>query len=471
MNKNTNLKQINEKNNYINSSYLGIYDNLLKNKMITNIIQNGYDVTYDSTYVYNYIKLWNDYLPNALINTIINTTNPEYLSNFLIDSKNKIFNKNPYHSSFIESIKENRFDIILYNGNKNDTDLNILESMKLFIELYISLIIEDGILIIEDIKHITWLDILSNIVPEKFKKCIKTYDLREIKNRQEDIIFIIDTKLNKSNVNVSNIPPNIPEIVLLQNKNIYLEKEPETPMDICLVINTCKQNSSNMNELINQINLYNTVFPKENILIVSGQEDTNSISYLNGIKYIKVTYSSIHLTSAIYINENINDFKSINYWVLLPDTIKFGTKFFTKIFKYYNIMKNENSYSLPFVSPILRPTMDMGIVHTKHIINMTNYLKKIKVIYIDKTSLLTIKKQLIYDENTILGLRAEFVKDSTKFEYLFTNNPPTTFITNSNLDIKISTFNNIQCVYLNILDLYKYQKNFDGPYSELFIAL
>lgn len=446
------LKQMNISNSYKNNTlYLGVYEQLLKNKNITNIIQIGYND--------ELVKLFNNCIPTATIYNCI----PNKLNSTIDQYNIKCFDTTPYDATFINQIKEVSFDLLIYNDtNGFDSETNNFHNMSLFLELYLPLIKENGILIIEDIKDIQFLDKLVSIVPDKYKKYIKTYDLREINNRSHDVLFIIDTK----NLN------NIPEIVI-SNKNNEIELNENQnidPLDICLVINTCKQNSSNINELLKQIELYNNIFPRENILIVSGQEDMNSISILDGIKYVKVTYSSIHLTSSIYINENIQDFNGINYWVLLPDTIKFGKNFFTNIFKYYKMMKNNSAYSLPFINPILRPTMDIGIIHTKHLMNMTNYLKKVKVHYIDKHSLLSIKKQLIYDENTILGLRAVCFEVSTKFEYLFTNNPPSTFITNSNLDIEISRSNNVQCVYLKILDLYKYQKNFDGPYSELFIA-
>ena len=118
-------------------------------------------------------------------------------------------------------------------------------------------------------------------------------------------------------------------------------------MDLCLVINTCKGYYSNITELIKQIKL----FPKENILIVSGQENEDVIIYENGIKIVKVKYTGLHLTSAIYINENIEQFTNINYWLLLPDTIKFGDKFFDNIMNYYNLyLKDKEIYTLPFIN-------------------------------------------------------------------------------------------------------------------------
>lgn len=101
--------------------------------------------------------------------------------------------------------------------------------------------------------------------------------------------------------------------------------------DLCLVINTCKGYFKNINGLINQINKIDSekIFPRENILIVSGQEDKDSVVYRNDIKIAKVTYTGLHLTSAIYIYENIDVLKNkFKYFLLLPDTIKFGSNFF-----------------------------------------------------------------------------------------------------------------------------------------------
>jgi len=243
--------------------------------------------------------------------------------------------------------------------------------------------------------------------------------------------------------------------------------------DVCIVINTCKQYSYHINELIKQINLHNTIFPKENIIIISGQEDENSIDYVDGIKYVKVMYTGIHLTSSIYINENITEYNHINYWVFLPDTIQFGNKFFINIFNYYNEMIEKQLTSLPFINPILRPSMDLGMIHTKHLINISDYLKKMKLIDINKNSLLNLKKQLIYDENIFLGLPATCYNISTKFNYLTNNTQPSIFITNYNseLDFSISLDNTIHCVYFKKIDLYKYQRNFKGPNAELIIAM
>ena len=452
-------------------SYLPLYEVLLKNKKNTckNVIEIG--VAEGGS-----IKLWHDYFPNATIHGCDIRDETVMWDEIKNNNRIKIFpSTNAYDPLFINQIKDVQFDFALDDGP------HTLDTMIQFINMYLPLMKEDGILIIEDVQDITWLDVLTSVVPEEYKNNIKTYDLRGIKNRYDDIVFVIDKSMNKNiNERKSQIQSEMQTQMQSQNNEIIdLNKNNEklnnlklnSNLDCCLVINTCKQYLSNINELINQIKLHNTIFPKENILIVSGQEDENSVDYIDGIKIVKVTYTGIHLTSAIYIQENVKEYLNINYWVLLPDTIKFGPKFFNLIFNYYTQMKKNSQYSYPFISPVVRPTMDMGIVHTKHIINTTNYLKKIKLTTIDKENLLTLKKQLIYDENTILGLRAICYQPSTKFNYLIDNQSPRYFITNSNTEFQMTIENSIQCVYLKNLDLYKYQQNFKGPESELVVSL
>jgi hypothetical protein len=72
---------------------------------------------------------------------------------------------------------------------------------------------EDGILIIEDVQSWDWINELKNAVPEPLKEFIKVYDLRQIKERYDDIVFTID----KFNVNL-----NVTDIYKLYEKPIHI---------------------------------------------------------------------------------------------------------------------------------------------------------------------------------------------------------------------------------------------------------
>ena len=70
-----------------------------------------------------------------------------------------------------------------------------LDKMIKFIKMYSQIMTDDGILIIEDLQEIDWVNTLSDNVPDELKPYIKIFDLRYIKGRHDDIFFVID-KLN-----------------------------------------------------------------------------------------------------------------------------------------------------------------------------------------------------------------------------------------------------------------------------------
>jgi hypothetical protein len=243
-----------------------------------------------------------------------------------------------------------------------------------------------------------------------------------------------------------------------------------------LLITTCEHYFTNITNIIKNIEDCN--FPKENVLIVSGQENNNSIYYENNIKIVKVDYTGLHLTGVIYISENMDSFKNINYWIILPDTIKLNKLFYVNILKYYNTyLENKEIYSLPFINPKIRPTMDMGIIHINHIHNMSDYLNKIKKVQpYNINDIIQLKHQLICDENIILGLPPQVPNKSTKFNYINKlNKIPTIFITNNKNKLieKLIIFNNklLNQVYFVNLDIYKYQRNFRGLSAKLIMEL
>ena len=95
--------------------------------------------------------------------------------------------KNAYTKEYVQKNFENKkFDFLIYDGPHS------LESQEKFIELYSPLLSENGILIIEDVQHINWLEKLKNKTPPHLKQYIKTYDLRKNKGRYDDIVFTID---------------------------------------------------------------------------------------------------------------------------------------------------------------------------------------------------------------------------------------------------------------------------------------
>ena len=241
--------------------------------------------------------------------------------------------------------------------------------------------------------------------------------------------------------------------------------------DVCVLINTCKHYNSNIPPLLEQIN--RSWFPNKNVIIVSGQEDNDWIHYIDNVKIVNVKYTGLHLSGLININENIKQYSNIRYWITLPDTIKFGDMFFDHILKYYRSHLTTNKLlSVSFVSPDFRPSMDMGILHTNHIINMTSYLQKIKTYETNLDVLKKLKRQLILDENTMLGFLSWF-EDRVKHDSILPDITQMESISTRICQIKEKLIDNgkINQVYLCLIDLYKYQRNFTSPDAELILKL
>jgi hypothetical protein len=107
--------------------------------------------------------------------------------------------------------------------------------------------------------------------------------------------------------------------------------------------------------------------------------------------------------------------------------------------------------------------MDMGILHSSHIINITTYLQKIKTYDINMENLNKLKKQLIIDENTTLGFPPTY-KNVTVNKGVIIHPDSIRFITKHYDDLEETLIENgkIKQIYFVLLDLYKFQRNFSG---------
>jgi len=168
-------------------SYIDVYENLLcsKKESATHILELG---VLDG----GSIKLWKDYFKNAIVYGLDIKDSTKGWDGVIDDRIKLIFNENAYSRTYVRKHFQNmKFDMLLDDGPHS------LESMKQFITLYLPLLKDDGILIIEDVQSIEWIDHLTLITPDKYKDNIWTFDRRFLKDRYDDIIFCID--LSKKN--------------------------------------------------------------------------------------------------------------------------------------------------------------------------------------------------------------------------------------------------------------------------------
>jgi hypothetical protein len=172
-------KELTDKNtghSYISS----VYEDLLNDIQDTclNVLEIGIDQG-------GSIKLWKEYFSNATIYGIDIIDLQE-----IDDERIKLFKNDAYDINFVDSLPNN-FDLIIDDGP------HTLDSMIKFLQHYQSKLNNNGILIIEDIQDMNWIEILKlHISPENIQN-YRVYDLREVKRRHDDILLIID-KRNKS---------------------------------------------------------------------------------------------------------------------------------------------------------------------------------------------------------------------------------------------------------------------------------
>jgi Methyltransferase domain len=165
-------------------SYINVYDELFKNKKETskNILEIGNDRG-------GSIKLWSQYFKNAEIHAV-DIIKYDDIWDELKNKDNIFLHTNDaydvrfFANTFLNTNK--KFDIIIDDGP------HTIESMILFLNMYIHLLEDDGILIIEDVQNIKWVNTLIYQVPDKLRKYIKVYDLRNIKKRYDDILFVVN---------------------------------------------------------------------------------------------------------------------------------------------------------------------------------------------------------------------------------------------------------------------------------------
>jgi len=175
-------------------SYLPTYQKIFANKKETakHILEIGIGDNKTEGGNGGSIKLWHDYFQNATIHALdiipLHDIWDEIKNNNRISiyHSSDAYEEKFFNDNFLN--KDIKFDIMIDDGP------HTLESMLTFIKLYSNVLANDGILVIEDIQSIDWIPILTNQVPDNLKKFIQVYDLRSIKGRWDDLMFVINTE-------------------------------------------------------------------------------------------------------------------------------------------------------------------------------------------------------------------------------------------------------------------------------------
>lgn len=129
------------------------------------------------------ILLWKEYFPNARVTGIDVNLLP--LKTNIFNSRTRVIINNAYSDELISELSHTKYDVIIDDGP------HTLESMKFFAQNYSRLLSDNGVLIIEDVQDVSWIDEIKESFPEEFRDKVKVVDLRNVKNRYDDILIIL----------------------------------------------------------------------------------------------------------------------------------------------------------------------------------------------------------------------------------------------------------------------------------------
>ena len=176
-------------------SYINTYEHLFSSKKYenNNILEIGIGEPKENKETGGSIKLWHDYFQTSTIYGLDIHDISKINDSIKNKDRIKLFTSvNAYDTTFIKSafVDNNiKFDILIDDGP------HTLDSMIFFVTHYLPLLNDTGILVIEDIPDIKWINILIQHVPEEHRRFIQVADLRRVKNRWDDIMLIINKTL------------------------------------------------------------------------------------------------------------------------------------------------------------------------------------------------------------------------------------------------------------------------------------
>lgn len=165
-------------------SYTGAYEELLSSyrDKDVNLLEVG--IQYGGSSL-----LWHDYLPKSRLAMVDvwDQVNPVIFTR-MDKSRYNFYVADAYSDETALKIQEewpDGFDIAIDDGPHS------LESQILFIKKYLPMMRPGGILIIEDIQDFGHMEILKENTPDEYKNKVEIIDLRRIKQRYDDLMFVI----------------------------------------------------------------------------------------------------------------------------------------------------------------------------------------------------------------------------------------------------------------------------------------
>lgn len=133
------------------------------------------------------LLLWHDFLPDSVV---IGLDNKDAIDPSIMPRMDPlrcaVLFMDAYDNSTISKVKQlapNGIDFAIDDGPHS------LASQQRFLELYLPLLNDGGIAVIEDIQDYGWLDSLTSLVSEDY--AYEIIDLRGVKGRYDDLMLVV----------------------------------------------------------------------------------------------------------------------------------------------------------------------------------------------------------------------------------------------------------------------------------------
>ena len=176
-------------------SYLDTYDSVFHDvkDSVVKVLQLGVGqvVTSSQGNFYYYggdIKLLKNYFTNAQIFATESLPVEDIWDELHNDPKITLFTgADAYDPAFVRAnLASHSFDVIIEDGSHS------LEEMTFVLSTYLPLLSAKGILILESIQKWGDTDVLKALVPDDLKSKVQVVDLRDVKGRYDDVLFIVN---------------------------------------------------------------------------------------------------------------------------------------------------------------------------------------------------------------------------------------------------------------------------------------
>ena len=156
-------------------SYLRTYEMLFRpvREAVANVLEIGVQRG-------GSIAMWHAYFPNATVTGIDVDPAPPLVGQL---PRARLVRADAYSNATVQTLGDRAYDIMIDDGP------HTLESMIFFISEYSKLLAPGGVMVVEDIQDVAWIPSLEAAVPDTFTH--HTIDLRHLKNRYDDILFLV----------------------------------------------------------------------------------------------------------------------------------------------------------------------------------------------------------------------------------------------------------------------------------------